>query len=294
MRLILACVALFLLSGYAHAQPFITTGPVFATPSTLAATIAKAPCGATVLLAGEHPKTVLKGRQCPPDAPLTLDMTRATFAGFGLQSSTGVTVLGGVYKAVAPNDGIAVAGSSDVVLKAPTVIAARNCLGIYSSARVTVDDANLSGCQIDGADVWYSQFVTISRLACHDFDLRDNHHPDCVQLLSSYKLGITSDVTVRDSLAYGAMQGFSGFDHGTGGYDRVRFINNTAKVTYAAGLYLVECRNCTLTGNTVETLPGAQFRASITTTRTSNLISCGNSIAAGAGKKGVLPIACKP
>jgi len=271
--------------------------------------IARAQPGQTLKLSGAFPALDIKGRNWSPS--VTIDATDATIDSLNIEDSSGVTLVGGVYEPsaprpakaavqanrssrivfqsvkvrnAAPGDGIAFAASQDTEIRNSSVDGARNCSGIFTSTGVTVSGLEVKGCRIDGLDIWYSHQVTVEKLSCSDFNLVDKHHPDCVQLLSRKDDTPTSDITIRDSIAVGAMQGFSGFDHGTGGYDRVRIINNTARVTYATGVRLMACRQCEVSGNKVETLDGAQFRANIVTD--GDTVRCGNVIAAGAGKPG--------
>lgn len=314
MRFILACLAL--LATPAHAAT------VFATPSTFAAVMGSVRPGDTVLMVGQFGQLDIAGRK-----GVTLDFSASTSpAGSAVErltvanssdvtvkgltcvtrtpvinraclevfSSSRVSIDGATIRSRGVGNGLTVAGSTDTTILNASVTGARNCAAVYDSTGFTIRGLKVSGCQIDGLDLWRVHSGLVDGLECRDFDLRDDHHPDCLQLLSAKGQAPTSDVTVQNSTSSGPMQGFSAFDHGTGGYDRITFIGNRVQTSYAAGLYMVECRSCTLVNNAVETLPGAQFRASITVTRVLNLTSCGNSIAAGAGKKGVAPIACKP
>lgn len=257
-----------------------------ATPATAPAVIAAAKCGDTVrLAAGDYGRFVVNRRECKPR--ITIRAEKARFQYVAITRVKGLTMYGGTVTPDAtitvPGYGVQVQMSSGVSLLDPVVTGGLRAIAVDRSSGVLIRRATMRGQVVDGINIALSQKVTVQNSTCADFAPRPADHPDCIQMWSRPG-GITSDVLLEGNSATGAMQGFAGFNHITngvddGGFDRVTIRNNRVLTSFPQGIALYDCRKCSISGNTVETLPGARWKTTINAIGgTTTLI--GNSIAA--------------
>ncbi|EGD59998.1 hypothetical protein Y88_1872 [Novosphingobium nitrogenifigens DSM 19370] len=239
-----------------------------ATPATIASVIASAPPGASIRLApGDYGVVTIDNRNWARPIDLNADGAKLTL---NVVRSGGVAVHGGTYVAdtTRPNNGYAimVRWSHGVTVDGATVTSARAGIYVDRSTDVKVLRTQIVRVLVDGIDIASSQRVLVKDSSCSDFQTEgQQQHPDCVQMWSNPKFGITQDVTIEHNRSHGPMQGFSGFNHVTngvddGGFDRIVIRDNHAASTYSHGVAINACRDCEITGNTAETLPGARWR----------------------------------
>ncbi len=148
----------------------------------------------------------------------------------------------------------------------------------------------------DGLDVALSRNGIIEGLDCHDTLIRNDEHPDCVQLWSRPARPPSSDIVIRKNKVVGNTQGITMFNHvrdgvDDGGFDRITVEDIDVTVGYPHGIAMGSARNSILRNNHVRTLPGAKWRASINV-GTSELQRCGNTVEAGAGKPAITDPHC--
>jgi len=295
MRLILACLALLVLGGYAHAAT------VFATPSTVKATFAAAQAGDTVMLApGEYGIiTVPKGA-----ASLSIDAGQASIARLRIDGVTGLNWKDGVFdprKLDHWTPTIYVTGGSGVHIDGVTISDGWTNHG--ASFRDTTDftftNARLDKLKVavicqnstdfvirgvgitdkgwDGVDIKSCRKGVVEYVTCLGTKLIGANHPDCVQLDSADTTKPpTSDITIRYNFAYGQTQGFNGFTSTGLGYDRILIEENRA---YIAGqsnaITLIKARDSVVRNNHVRTLDTQRDAARVTVTGERNTV-CGN------------------
>lgn len=154
-----------------------------------------------------------------------------------------------------------------------------------------VEGFNLSGNQFaanrsDGINVGEGRKGVIEKNECLATRIRDNEHPDCIQLWSRPTTPPVSDVVIRGNRAEGKMQGIGMFNHtrngvNDGGFDRITIEDNDMRVAYPHGIALMESRDSVVRNNRVSTLPGARWRAGILAAETER---CGNTVGAYAGR----------
>lgn len=168
-------------------------------------------------------------------------------------------------------------------------------------AMTQIDGFRLSGnvfsaMRMDGLVVSRSRNGVIEKNECRATRVRENEHPDCIQMWSRPTEPPVSDVIIRLNRIEGATQGIGlhnsvrdGVDDG--GFDRITIENNVIRVSRANAISLKNARNSAVRNNQVSTYPGAQFRASIRASGPS-VTQCGNTVEAGAGKSGMKDKAC--
>ncbi len=257
-----------------------------ATPATATAVIASAKCGDTVrLAAGDYGRFTVNRRECSPR--LTIRAEKARFQYISLTRVKGLTLYGGTVTPDAtitvPGYGVQLQMSSEVSLFDQTITGGLRAIAVDRSSGVLIRRATMRGQMVDGINIALSQKVTVQASTCADFTPRPDDHPDCVQMWSRPG-GITQDVLIEGNSATGAMQGFAGFNHVTngvddGGYDRITIRGNTVRTSFPQGIALYDCRKCSITGNTVETLSGARWRTTINAIGGTTAVT-GNSIGA--------------
>ncbi len=149
----------------------------------------------------------------------------------------------------------------------------------------------------DGIQVAESRKGLIEGNTCGETRIRDQEHPDCIQLWSRPTSPPTADVVIRGNRANGKMQGIFMGNHirngvDDGGFDRILIENNELTVGFPHGIALGSSRDSTVRNNKVETLAGARWRASINIG--SDVRRCGNTVAAAAGRPAVVDKPCEP
>ncbi len=262
-----------------------------ATPATLDARVAAAGPGDTIRLAEDFYSLVRIANRSWPVA-VTLDARGANLAGLKLDGVTGLHVLGGSFNGTVSQPDyvnvVEVNHGRDIVLDGAK-ISGTGAAGFGANFRwgtqVAVLNATFRGLQkgvifnevdggrvadtsfakmrSDGINIAASRHVVVERVTCSDFAPIPADHPDCVQMWSIKGLPPTADVAIRDSQATGAMEGFTGFDHGDGGFDRIVVTGNTVRVTYPHGIALYAARDSVIENNDIATLPGSPYQARI-------------------------------
>ena len=147
----------------------------------------------------------------------------------------------------------------------------------------------------DGVQVAESRKGLIEANTCRGTRIRDKEHPDCIQLWSRPPSPPTSDIVIRRNRADGHTQGIGMFNHvregvDDGGYDRIVIEDNDIAISLPQGIALSAGRDSIVRNNRVRTLSDARHRAGINVS--SEVLRCGNFIAAGAGKPGVKEKPC--
>ena len=270
---------------------------ITATPATFAARIDSAKPGDTLqLAAGDYGSPTIARKTWAP--VLTIDARAARFTGWMVTGVQGLRIRGGtVTSSVREPDHLPVAvvdKSQDVGIDGTSFVGPGGPGGVGTpggsgtgllvrySQNVTLDNGKFSGLRkgvvynmvtgghikdtmltslrSDGINLASSHQITVQRIECVDFSpIVPVDHPDCVQLWSVKGQEPTSDITVRDSKATGSMQGFTAFDHGTGGFDRLTFINNIVRNNYPHGIAMYAARNSVIRGNDIASIPGSRY-----------------------------------
>ncbi len=282
---------------------------LMATPETASRQLGQAEAGDVVRFApGDYGRVTIKDKRFLPR--LTLEAGDAKMRLFLIDSS-GIDVVGGQFggtRAAAPDGGAAaemtrfdangrrsipsagggdlqtgygamIKGSSHVEFRGGRFADARTGLIISHSTDVVARDLRFERMTSDGINIAAAQRVLVERIECHDFDPSPGAHPDCVQLWSPPS-GATADITVRDSLARGRTQGFAGFNHpekGQTGFDRIKFIDNRAEVSFPHGISIYDCRDCEITGNVARPYTGARHRVIVRVIRCTDCMVADNS-----------------
>ena len=245
-----------------------------ATCTTIAAILAAANPGDAVQLTGTCPTITISRTYVPP---LPIDASAATVAGLVITGG-GVGWTGGGITAGPLGYGARLLRATNVTLSQILFTGAGRAVVIDHSSDIVISGNRLSEMTIDGIDVASSQRVTIDRNVCVSFST-GLAHPDCFQLWTRAGNPM-SDVTITGNVAIGRLQGVSLFNHieripPDPGFDRITITGNIVRNLYPQGIAVMDCRNCTVTGNDARSLPGAPFRTSINVARTTGKV-CGN------------------
>jgi hypothetical protein len=149
----------------------------------------------------------------------------------------------------------------------------------------------------DGIQAGESRRGLIEDNDCADTRIRDQEHPDCIQLWSRPTAPPTADIVIRGNRAVGTMQGAFLGNHvrdgvDDGGFDRILIENNVFDVGYPNGISISDGRNSIVRNNKVTTFAGARWRASINVRGVGASTVCGNSVKAAAGKPGIQDSPC--
>ena len=276
-----------------------------ATDNNFVAVFNAAKPGDTIRLSGVFGRTSLSNRSF--SAQVTIDARHAIFTNtLSLWGIDNVRLLGGTYgnSHAAMPAAIRITASSRILVSAPNVVGDRvnnHGIDIGSSSGVAVDKGHFSGLKLgvgfiavtngrmtgntsvksssDGFNVADSHNVLVSHNSCSSTAIYGAAHPDCVQLWSIAGNTPQSDIEISDNTATGATQGFTLFDHGDGGGDRIKFLRNRVDTSYPQGIACYECRDSQVIGNIVTTMAGARWKTSINVIGGHGNTVSGNSVA---------------
>ena len=250
------------------------------TPANINRVLATAPAGAVIRLApGEYGTVNIRKRHWRK--PVTIEAGKARLT-LNVAESSGLIVRGGTFvggsEKTLVSYAVTLRSSHKITMDRFSVTDSALGISIRASSDIRISHADIVGMQADGIDIASSQHVTIADSSCTGFKTTFGQaiHPDCVQMWSTPDEGVTQDITLERNRAVGVMQGFSGFSHvrsgvDDGGFDRIIIQDNYAATAYPHGVHVNNCRNCVITGNTVETLPGSRWQ---TWVRASNCMNC--------------------
>lgn len=294
-----------------------TAAVVDATPSTLAAQLNAATPGDTLrLAAGRYAGLTLRG------ANVSIDASAATLERITVRDTEGLRLVGGAW-------GTGCAPEADCSATALTILDSRRIVveggafqgpagvadgaGILARRSFDVTLADLSfkrlakgarflqvdgfsarridcaGQRIDCVTLAGSSNGLVEDVVCRDTKITANEHPDCVQAWILPGEPPPTNLTVRRMLAVGDTQGVGFFD---GPFGRVVVEDTEVYTTRANGITVNGAAELVLRNNRLRTLPGARLITTIRTRDSLVVERCGNSVAAGAGKRGATEGAC--
>lgn len=249
---------------------FMAAAVATVTPATAQQAIETAQPGAVIKLApGSYGRVMIVRKTW--SRPITIDASGASLT-LDIVASRGVNIRGGTFTGALGQGGegyaVLVRQSSNVAFENVAFSSSIRGMVIDRSTDIRVTRATITTMRIDGINIASSQRVTITDSSCSNFNSGEAH-PDCIQMWSRPDKGITQDVMLARNRSVGWMQGFTGFNHVRNGVDDGGFDRITIKDSYVAsdkwprGIYLGDCRDCVVTGNTAETLPGARWMETI-------------------------------
>lgn len=255
-----------LLAGPALSQPVIPAPPapmvefvapvhLAATPVNFEAVLTAAKCGNEVdLAAGDYP--IVRVYNLRPACPVVIDASAAVLHTMPFQNSANWIVKASNFGSyiygqltISASDHIAVRGGYFSQ-------AGANGIGITNSSYIEVTGAHVDASAGDGIDIsGDSHFVVIRENRCTN-NVLTAIHPDCGQAWSIVGKPQVTDLWFIRNVAVCRCQGWSGFDHATGGYSRVYLDSNTIATvnTWAAGWNA--CKGCIAVHNRAYTLIG--------------------------------------
>jgi len=297
--------------------PAATSAELMARPGDFAAVAARLKPGDTLTLVGRFPGPLrpkgallsgvtirargaaVEGLFYPAGAVQGLTIVGGTWAGVRVDGAEGLTVTGGaVFRGPDPADGygLFVNGGRDVAVTGVAFESFKTAIVLNRVEGFRVEGSGFARMRSDGMTIGESRRGRVAGNVFHGTRITGDEHPDAVQLYSRPASPPTADIVIEDNDVAGMTQGLAGFNHvrngvDDGGFDRIAVRGNRLKVGFPHAVALYDCRDCRVEGNAVETYPGAAYRASINAVRGS-VARCGNRIAPGAGKPGLVDPAC--
>lgn len=215
-----------------------------------------------------------------------IEISDATFVGPG---RPGADVFGEGY-------GVFVRTGSDIEVAKSNFAGFKSGVVFSRVEKFRIEDNSFSSMRSDGVQVAESRDGLIAGNECGSTRIRNVEHPDCIQLWSRPTSPPTADITIRGNKIRGPTQGIGAFNHvrkgvDDGGFDRILIEDNDIEVAYPHGIALFSARDSVVRNNKVRTFDGARWQARITVK--GDVAACGNSVAAGAGRKGKKERDCK-
>jgi hypothetical protein len=266
MRANFAVTFLFFVALSASAAPLVVPPPpndlvapkiarrILATAENVQQVLAHAKCGDLIELSGKFPPYVKIGG-FKPSCPVVIDGSKTTLSKLSIVESSNWIIENGNFSFtkysniyVVHSDHISIRDSN---FDHPGV----GAIAIGTSNHVWALRNHVEGSGGDGFDLAASQFVVISNNVCAN-NVVTPVHPDCVQAWDVRGDELVSDIWITDNNAFGRTQGFDGFDHGDGGFDRVYIVNNTISTTAVWAGQFNACRHCVMAYNKAVTLAG--------------------------------------
>ncbi|MCJ2180074.1 right-handed parallel beta-helix repeat-containing protein [Novosphingobium album (ex Hu et al. 2023)] len=257
---------------------FIAASAATATPATLDTIIANARAGEKIVLAaGDYGKISIQGKKWLQPITLDMGMARATLE---VTNSQGVRIVGGSFGRVNTGYAIHVRNSRNIEFSAVHMTSATRGLVIAQSQDVKVTRAEIDNMTIDGINIGSSQRITVTDSTCRNFNTGEAH-PDCIQMWSSPKRGITQDVKLLRNRSDGEMQGFTAFNHirngiDDGGFDRITISDNWIRAYRVNGVAVYDCRHCVITNNVAVMPDDAQNKVMVRVFRCTDCTVEGN------------------
>lgn len=275
-----------------------------ATASNLQSVLNQAVGGDTVKLTGKFGVTRVSNENYT--SLVTIDASSATFSDtFLLKGISNINIVGGNFGSAsaltAYNKAIAIYGGTNVSVTNAKVVGAYGGQGISftDTTNAAVTGATLSKLQAgvvfagvvggsisnsrsigsvsDGFDIADGSFIDIGHNTCTGSTPTLGAHPDCVQMFSSAHAVPLSHISVHDNYASGMTQGFDNFGS-TPGDSFISIVNNRVDGLMSQGIACYWCVNSTITGNTITSLDGAQYKVSMNILYGTNNIVSGNTV----------------
>lgn len=214
----------------------------------------------------------------------------------------GITMMGpGAYPDAPPDTfgdgtGVLIAQSEGIEVADSKFAGLKNGVVLSRVAKFRILRNTLEGQRSDGINVGEGRDGLIEGNECRGTKIRDNEHPDCIQLFSRPTSAPTADIVIRKNRVTGDTQGiFLGNKTregvNDGGFDRLLIEDNDLNVSFPNAVALIDARSSTIRNNRIETFPGAKWIARLNTR--GEITLCGNVVKAGAGKSGTKDSACK-
>ena len=277
-----------------------------ATSATFQSVMAKVSGGDTVKLVGSFGETKLTNKNFA--SLVTIDASAASFSNaLVLTSVSNVNFIGGHYGSdtalSAYNKAVAVFGGTDVSFTNPNVTGFYTGQGIAftgtTNAAVTgavltklqagivfsgvtggtISNSKSIGAVSDGFDIVDSSHIDIGNNSCTGGTPTVGAHPDCVQMFSSSGAAPLTQINIHNNVASGNTQGFDNFGS-TAGDSYISIVNNRIAGMMPDGIDCFSCVNSTITGNTVTSLDGAPWQATLNVLYGTNNVVSGNTVGA--------------
>lgn len=213
----------------------------------------------------------------------------------------GITMMGpGAYPDAPPDTfgdgtGVLIAQSEGIEVADSKFAGLKNGVVMSRVAKFRILRNTFEGQRSDGINVGEGREGLIEGNECRGTKIRDNEHPDCIQLFSRPTSPPTADITIRRNKATGPTQGIGMFNKvrdgvNDGGYDRILIEENELNVGFPNAIGLIDARASIVRNNRIETFPGSQYQARIAVK--GDIVQCGNVMKSGAGKSGSKDRSC--
>jgi hypothetical protein len=277
-----------------------------ATPATLPATLRAAKCGDTVTLAaGDYGAINAPRLTCPTGNRLRIEAKDARMVTLVIRGVAGLSWRGGhVTGAEASPFAVTIDASRDVTFADALVTGSRVAVNAVRSTDLEITRNTLDGYRSDGINITQVQRVAITYNQMRNMKpirasysaagklLVDGDHADCVQGWTTPGTAPLADITIENNSCVGETQGFTFFNPGQGGYDRITMQHNFAQIEYWHAFTVMEGRKTVIRDNIALPMPGAKaqsypFQAILPWVYTTGeAVACGNVVAAQASRYG--------
>lgn len=229
-----------------------------------------------VLPAGTHGLVRIENRKW--ERPVVVD-ARLSRIRLVLNDVENLHIIGGTF-ADANGTGpqgyaAAVTRSRGITIEDALFTNATRGLVIGRSEDIVLKRLTLKGLRSDGINLALSRRIQLSDIHCSEFSPVPPDHPDCIQAWSRPDMPPTADIAIQNVVVKGRMQGVFFGNHtrngvDDGGFDRISIRGADVATTYLNAVAVFDCRNCTIVGNVVASLPESSNRALVRVKRCSD------------------------
>lgn len=184
-------------------------------------------------------------------------------------------------------DGVKMYMGADVHVTASRFAGLKNGIALGRIDGFEVVRNVFAGLRSDGVNMGEVRNGLIQSNECRGTRIRNNEHPDCIQLYSRPTSPPTADIVIRNNRAEGPTQGIFLGNHSRdgvddGGFDRILIEDNDLNVAFPNAIALTDGRASVVRNNKVQTFPGAQYPAVINIR--GDVARCGNTVAGHGGR----------
>lgn len=252
---------------------------IVATCASIAAILASAQGGETIMLRGACPTITISKKVYKP--AITIQADKATVKTLEIMASEGVNWQGGVIMArsgpfaagTPAGYGIQIRGSKNVTIDRVFVRDSLKGIVIRIGAEnITVKNSRIEYIGGDAFNIASSKNVKILNNTVRTFYPNGNYHQDGVQMWNA-----ADDILIQGNYIEGPMQGINDFGAtGQPPVNNVRILNNTVVTSHWHGITLWNATNSLIKGNEVKGINPA--RTSWISIKGTSVQACQNTV----------------
>lgn len=202
--------------------------------------------------------------------PINVDARAASLTGVVMYKVAGVNWNGGTV--IGTTYGVSIRASQRITVANMDISAAVRGIVINQGTDIKIQKNKMHNLRTDGVDI-VGRNVLVENNTVTDMHPNAVDHPDGYQVWSTEEF-ISSDITIRNNVASGNMQGVFARAGGLR-IDRLTVTGNQIATMWGNGIALLDSHDSVAKGNTVRRAPGSRWKANFRVEGKGNT-ACGN------------------